>query len=85
MTFRELAAQLMSEFDYSENAQMRIQATVEVAGDNPKGWDREKLDRIAASLRGKRDRAEEKHEIEGWHTDEFPNELCRKCRDAGWL
>ncbi len=80
-TFAKLAQELRVEFG-SGKAKKRIDATVKLAGENPSGWDLQKLERIAQSLRAKRQRAEENHERDGWHTAEYPHELCRKCTEA---
>ena len=45
--------------------------------------DVEAMDNLVTSLAKRRERAEQHHDEE--HDVEYPHQLCRKCRAAGWL
>ena len=56
--FDELAQELTAEFQQGK-ARRRIDAIIKVAGDHPKGWDLQKLERAARELRAWQQEREE--------------------------
>ena len=60
--FSALAQELVTEFQPGSKARRRIDAIIKVAGDHPKGWDLQKLQRAAGELRARRRRQETRQE-----------------------